>query len=67
MPFDSQFSLSLELTKLIPFGPLANATGRGILQLARDLKKTGSDILVEEDLADVFGRNRIDSRFASSF
>jgi hypothetical protein len=67
MPLDSQFSLSLELTKLVPFGPLATAAGRGLLQLARSLKKTGSDIVVEEDLANIFGRNRIEPRFESTF
>lgn len=67
MPIESQFSLSLELTKLVPLGPLASAVGHGLLALARDLKNTGSDILVEEDLVAVFGRNRIESHFESTF
>ncbi|KAI9796102.1 MAG: hypothetical protein M1833_006524 [Piccolia ochrophora] len=67
MPLESQFSLSVELTKLVPLGPVIDSAGRGILQLARNLRKSGSDITVEEDLAAVFGRNRIDPRFDSTF
>ena len=37
------------------------------MSLARDLQNSGSDIVIEEDLADVFGRNQISSKFASSF
>lgn len=63
----SQFSLSVELTKLLPLGPLANIAGRGLLTLIRDLQSSGSDIVTEEGLAEVFGRNRIDAHFESSF
>lgn len=64
MAFTSQFSLSLELTNLVP---TAIATTRALLRLARDLSKSGSDIIVEQDLADIFGRNRIAPQFESSF
>ncbi|MCJ1376106.1 hypothetical protein MMC20_007346 [Loxospora ochrophaea] len=37
------------------------------MQWARDLKHSGSDIVVEEDLANVFGRMRISDRLTSSF
>lgn len=67
MPIESQFSLSLELTKFVPLGPIASALGHGVLALARDLRNTGSDLLVEEDLVAIFGRNRIESQFESSF
>lgn len=67
MPLSSQFSLSLELTKLLPLGSAVNATGRGLIQLARELQKSGSDIVVEEDLAEVFGRNRVTRHFESTF
>lgn len=67
MAFSNQFSLSVELTKLIPFGPLASVAGKGLINLIRDLQESGSDILTEEGLAEVFGRNRIEPRFESSF
>ncbi|MCJ1228102.1 hypothetical protein MMC12_004763 [Toensbergia leucococca] len=67
MAFTNQFSLSLELTKLIPFGALVSTAGRGLIHLVRELQASGSDFLTEEDLAEVFGRNRIDSRFESTF
>ncbi|KAL8823647.1 MAG: hypothetical protein Q9191_005671 [Dirinaria sp. TL-2023a] len=63
----SQFSLSVELTKLIPLGPLASIAGKSIVQFIRELQASGSDIVTEEGLAEVFGRNRIDSRFESTF
>ncbi|KAK3721567.1 hypothetical protein LTR37_003123 [Vermiconidia calcicola] len=67
MAFSSQFSLSLELTRLLPLGSVATAGGRALIQLTRELRKSGSDIVVEEDLADIFGRNRIHRHFESSF
>lgn len=67
MAFTNQFSLSLELTKLIPFGSLLSGGSRGMLHLMRELKDSGSDIITEADLAEVFGRNRIEEKFASTF
>ena len=67
MAFANQFSLSLELTKLIPLGPLISSAGRGLAGLVRELQVSGSDIITEQDLAEVFGRNRIEPLFASTF
>lgn len=67
MALSSQFSLSVELTKLIPCGPLATVVGRGFLNLLRELQTSGSDLVTEEDLAAILGRNRIDPRFESTF
>ncbi|KAI9870139.1 MAG: hypothetical protein M1830_004638, partial [Pleopsidium flavum] len=67
MALQSQFNLSVELTNLIPFGPLLSTASRGLIHLLRDIRKSGSDIVAEEDLAEVFGRNRIEARFASTF
>lgn len=67
MALSSQFSLSVELTKLVPFGSLVTASGQALLNLMRDLQETGSDLVTEEGLALVFGRNRIDPRFETSF
>ncbi|TPX13284.1 uncharacterized protein E0L32_006257 [Thyridium curvatum] len=63
---NSQFALSLELTRLIPLifntGP-----GKYVMKLARDLQLSGSDLITEEDLASKVGRCRIDGQIASSF
>ncbi|KAI9767177.1 MAG: hypothetical protein M1835_007074 [Candelina submexicana] len=67
MPFQNQFALSLELTKFLPLGQIVNASGEAILNIARELRRSGSNIVVEEDLAAVFGRNRIEPHFESSF
>src|SRR5579859_151939 len=37
------------------------------MKLARDLRKSGSDIIVEADLAEVFGRARISSELEAKF
>ena len=67
MPLASQFSLSLELSKVIPFGSALSAASRGILHLVRELQNSGSNIITEEDLAEVFGRNFVEPHFASTF
>jgi hypothetical protein len=51
----------------VPFGSALEATGSGISHLVRELYKSRSDALVEEDWANVFRRNRIEARFASGF
>lgn len=58
---------ALELTKLIPFGSLNTNTSRGRLHLTRELQDSGSDMITEADLAEVFGRNRIERGFESTF
>ncbi|KAL8947740.1 MAG: hypothetical protein Q9222_006013 [Ikaeria aurantiellina] len=63
----SQFSLSLELTKLVPFGSLVNAAGHGLIRLLREIQASGSDFITEQDLAEIFGRNRVEALFASTF
>ena len=59
----SNFQLSLELTNIFPIGSIARDLGglayQKIVSFARDLRKSGSDLLVEEDLASIFGRARI--------
>ena len=67
MAMSRQFSLSLELTKLIPFGPLARLAGKGLVELLREVQGSGSDLVTEEDLSLIFGRNRIDARFERTF
>lgn len=67
MPLDSQFNLSLELTKLVPLNLLGSVTANSIVALARRLRNSGSDIIVEQDLAQIFGRARITQQMDSTF
>jgi hypothetical protein len=59
MPLSTQFSLSLELMKLPPVQSALAYSAESIISLARALKRSGSDILVEEDLGSIFGRAKI--------
>ena len=68
MVFQNQFALSLELTRLLP--PIKWATDKtveAIMTRARGLSNSGSDIVVEEDLARVLGRCKIADGLSSSF
>ena len=68
MVFSTQFALSLELARLLPsIGRATNSAADAIMRRARDLRHSGSDIVVEEDLANVFGRCRISLTLSSSF
>ncbi|KAL8894945.1 MAG: hypothetical protein Q9207_008358 [Kuettlingeria erythrocarpa] len=68
MAFTNQFALTVELTRLLPpIGWAANKTVNAIMSRARELRHSGSDIVVEEDLAGVFGRCTISPPLASSF
>ena len=51
----------------MPFGSLVNAAGHGLVRLLREIQASGSDFITEEDLAQVFGRNRVEPLFASTF
>lgn len=70
MPLPAQFTFSFELTVLAKLAPVRTALSYdadAIVKLARDLKKTGSDFIVEEDLAAVFGRLRIEQSLEARF
>ncbi|KAK6439897.1 hypothetical protein LTR95_003895 [Oleoguttula sp. CCFEE 5521] len=67
MPFSSQFSLSIETTKLIPVSRVVTATATEILNYARHVQNSGSDVVTEEDLTKLLGKVLIDSKFANSF
>ncbi|KAI4125782.1 MAG: hypothetical protein LQ347_005234 [Umbilicaria vellea] len=70
MPFTTQFSLSLELANLASHLPLRaglNYTASAIVNLARELKRSGSDFLVEEDLVSIFGRGKVVSSLENHF
>lgn len=59
---ESQFALAAELSKLIPL-PKSST----ILELARNLQKSGSDIVAEKDLVAIFGRNKLSETFENGF
>ncbi|MCJ1486617.1 hypothetical protein MMC06_006795 [Schaereria dolodes] len=65
MAFSTQFALSLELSKTIPL--VLSTASRGLIHLVRELQNSGSDIVAEHDLAEIFGRNFIEPKFASTF
>ena len=68
MALQNQFTLSLELTNLIPAGfVVAGKTWDAAMRLARQLQSSRSDIVIEEDLALMFGRCRIADNLARSF
>ena len=64
---DSQFSLSIELSKVVPLVPIVNVASKSLLDLVRSFKKSGSDIVTEHDLASILGRARIDAAFSRTF
>jgi hypothetical protein len=67
----SSFQLGLELTNIFPIREvvrnISNPLYAKILSFARDLRKSGSDLLVEEDLAAIFGRALINRDLEESF
>ena len=68
MAFTNQFALTLELTRLLPpIGWGVNKASNAIITRARELRQSGSDIVVEEDLVNVFGRCKISDTLTSSF
>ena len=67
MAFTNQFTLSLELTRLAPVASLSQGAAKAIIKFARDLQNSGSDIVVEEDLVEIFGRCRIATELDASF
>jgi hypothetical protein len=68
MSLPSQLSLSIELTRLLPAASLATvAAGGAIIKMARDLRQSGSDIVVEEDVASIFSQAIISADFERNF
>jgi hypothetical protein len=62
-----QFSLTLELTRLVPLGPAVSFVGSKLARLAREVTSFGSDVFVEESVAAVFGRLRLCPHFDKTF
>src|SRR5271155_3097371 len=70
MPGYVGFQLAVELTNLIPKELATTGITTGITKLvnfARELRRSGSDIVVEEDLAEIFGRGRVSANLEKQF
>jgi hypothetical protein len=67
MAFQTQFALTLELSRLIPLQLFGNAAQSALVAFARELRNSNSDIVIEEDLAELFGRSRVAPQLESSF
>ena len=57
----SHTSLISELSKLVPI------KSNNLLELARRLRDSGSDLITEEDVTNLFGRNKLVPQFESTF
>jgi len=67
MAFSTQFNLSVELATVFPVREAVAGGAESLVSLVRAMRRSGSDFLVEEDLAAIFGRGRIESSLESSF
>ena len=67
MPFSTGIQLSFELAKAFPIRQVVESAGSKVLKYARDLRVSGSDIVVEADLAEVFGRGKIVPQLEQDF
>ena len=61
------FQIGLELTQVLPIRETIQTAGSKLLSLARDLRKSGSDLVVEEDLAELLGQANIDRELEADF
>ena len=67
MSFSTQFNLVLELFNISPIRTVVESEATQLLNFAREFRKSGSDVVVEEDLAAVFGRGRINPELPDIF
>ncbi|KIW89581.1 uncharacterized protein Z519_09737 [Cladophialophora bantiana CBS 173.52] len=67
MPAYAGFQLALELSNVLPIKDLAASTITTLLNTARDLRNSGSDIVVEADLASIFGRGQVSLELEKAF
>ncbi|MCJ1281532.1 hypothetical protein MMC26_000852 [Xylographa opegraphella] len=67
MSFSNNFSLSLELSKIVPLAPIVNVASKHLLAVVRNLQNSGSDWITEHDLGAIFGRCYINPPFLRTF
>ncbi|OAP65588.1 hypothetical protein AYL99_01560 [Fonsecaea erecta] len=61
------FQLALELSSVFPVKELTTSAFTALLNMARELRNSGSDIVVEADLASVFGRAQVSLELEAAF
>ena len=67
MPISRQFTLSLELSNILPVRSVISYSAESIIELVRALRRSGSDFLVEDDLVAIFGRGKIEPSLEHEF
>ncbi|KAI9723888.1 MAG: hypothetical protein M1828_004007 [Chrysothrix sp. TS-e1954] len=67
MPVNFNFQVGLELARILPVRESLQKAATSLLTRAKDLRKTGSDLVVEEDLAELFGRLHIEPNLEKQF
>lgn len=67
MSVPTQFGLSEELARLVPIAPIAVTTTEALLGFVITCQGSGSDVIVEEGLVNLFGRCRIESSMETVF
>lgn len=64
---NTQFSLSVELTRVQPLKFLSDNIGSATVALLRSFQNSGSDVLAENDVAELFKWHQIDENMAKVF
>lgn len=67
MSYNVGFQIGVDLSKIFPIKDVVQKGGSSLLGMARDLRKSGPDLVVEEDLAEMVGRARIDPKLEEDF
>lgn len=67
MSLTAGVQLSFEVTKAFPVRALVEAAGSRLLKYAKDLRKSGSDIVVEADLDELLDRGKVNSEIEAKF
>ncbi len=67
MAYSTQFNLSVELAKVFPVREAVAGGAESLASLVRAMRRSGSDFLVDEEIAAIFGRGRIESSLERSF
>jgi hypothetical protein len=67
MPIPFAAQLSIEVTQIAPVKDLVVGGAKLLYDTARNLRKSGSDLLVEVDLASIFGRGKVDYKLQTHF
>ncbi|KAL9084711.1 MAG: hypothetical protein Q9165_007959 [Trypethelium subeluteriae] len=67
MPSYVGFQLALDLASILPVREIAERSFQKFITYASELRKSGSDIVVEANLAEIFGRGNVSSELEQAF